>query len=325
MLDAAATRAALPVARVIDVMRDAMAAFASGDAYQPVRMVVQPPGIPGLGVLKPAHVGGSFDAFGFKSVTLFPGNADHGLDSVQGFVALLDPRTGVPLALLEGGVVTEVRTSAVSAVATDVLAHADAGDLALLGAGVQARGHLEAIAHVRDLRRVRVWNRTEKRARSLAEWGAERSLLIEVCDTPQAAVDGADLVCTVTSSPDPVLEGDWLAAGAHVNAVGAFTPDTREVDSEVVRRADVIVVDSRESMRAEAGDLLIPLEQGVLTEPFEPAELGEILTGARTGRASGDQITFYESLGLALQDVTAAAFAVGVAEAGGLGVEVAFP
>lgn len=325
VLDANATRTALPVGDVIDVMRDAMAAFASGEAYQPARMVVQPPGVPGLGVLKPAHVGGSFDAFGFKSVTLFPDNAQHGLDSVQGFVALLDPTTGVPLALLEGGVVTEIRTSAVSALATDVLARPDAGDLALLGAGVQARGHLEAISQVRELRRVRVWNRTEERARALAEFGTELGFEVEVCGTARGAVEDADIVCTVTSSPDPVLEGAWLAAGTHVNAVGAFTPETREVDGEVIARSDVIVVDSRESARAEAGDLLIALDDGVLTEPFEPAEIGELLTGAREGRTDQQQITFYESLGLALQDVTAAAFAVGVAGSKGLGVEVAFP
>lgn len=325
VLDADATRAALPVADVIGVMRGAMTAFASGEAYQPARMVVQPPGVSGMAVLKPAHVGGTFGGFGFKSVTLFPDNPGRGLDSVQGFVALLDPATGVPMALLEGGVVTEVRTAAVSALATDLLARRDAGDLALIGAGVQARSHLELIAQVRDLRRVRVWNRTAERGRALAEWAAKQGVDVEVCDSAGAAVEGADIVCTVTSSPVPVLEGSWLAPGVHVNAVGAFAPSTRELDSAVIARSDVIVVDSRESARAEAGDLLIPLAEGLLPDPFEPAELGELLTGTRAGRSDDRQISLYESLGLALQDVAAAAFAVGIAGTRGLGIEIPFP
>lgn len=319
VLDAAQVRAAFPVADAVRVMRETMAAHAAGQVHQPPRMLVRPPALDGLAMLKPAQVG---EAFGFKALTMFDGNRERGLETIQAFVALLDPETGVLRAILEGGVVTEIRTAAVSAVATEVLARADAGDLALVGAGVQARSHLLALAQVRDLRRVRVWNRTPERATEFTSWAAEHGFEVEACPSVRAAVTGADLVCTLTASPEPLVEAGWLAAGTHLNAVGAYTARTRELAAGVLGRAGVIAVDSREAAAADAGDLLLAQADGALPESFRPVELGELLTGVATGRTDGDQLTVFESLGLAIQDLAAAAFIVDRARADGSGADL---
>ncbi|WP_166353814.1 ornithine cyclodeaminase family protein [Phytoactinopolyspora limicola] len=315
-------RRAFPMADAVDVVRDAMRALAEGSAYQPLRMAVQPPALPGTALLKPAQVGSPTNAFGLKSVTIFPGNTDRGLDVVQGLVTLLDDQTGLPLALLEGGVVTEIRTSAASGVATDLLALPDAGDLALIGAGTQARGHLLAMAQVREVRRVRVWNRSAERAHRFRSWAEDEGFDVEIMASVRAAVDDADLVCTVTSAIDPLLDADWLRPGAHVNAVGAFRPDMRELHTNVLQRAGVVAVDSRESALAEAGDVLIPLDEQV---QLDLVELGELVVGGHAGRDDDDQITVFKSVGLAIQDVASAAFIYEQARSAGLGVDVNFP
>jgi len=326
ILNEQAVRAAFPMANAIEAMREVMLAHAQGHAYQPLRMVVQPPGVPGLGVIKPAATGTGTDvAMGLKVVTLFADNPQtHGLPAILGFVALQDPDTGAPVAILDGAVVTEIRTGAASAVATDLLANPGAGDLALFGAGVQARAHLAAMAEVRDLRRVRVWSRTRSSSERLAAWAAGAGFpTVEVCDAPADAAAGADLVCTVTTASEPVLDGDWVAPGCHVNAVGAFQPATRELATNLVTRAGAIVVDSRESASAEAGDLLLPIAEGAMARTDWP-ELGELLLGKGGGRTSDDEITIYESLGLAIQDVAAAARITSRAHELGLGVDVDF-
>ncbi len=325
ILDADAVRTALPMPAAVDVMRSAMRAFAEGKVYQPMRVVLQPPQLNGLTFLKAAVVAADEIAFGLKVITFFPDNPqDRGLPAISGFIALFDAENGSLVALLDGGVATEIRTGAVSAVATDVLARSDAGDLALIGAGVQARAHLAAMATVRTLRRIRVWNHNEARAKAFVAWAAEHGYDVEASATVREAVTGADLICTVTSSREPLLDRAWLAPGAHVNAVGAFEATTRELHTNVVANAHV-VVDSRDGASAAAGDLLIPIRERAIPSDVDFPEIGELLAGTRTqGRTTADDITVFESLGLALQDVAVAAHIVSVARDRNLGVEVPF-
>lgn len=306
----------------IALMRDTLAARAHGRTIQPPRTAIRPNGTATM-LAMPAWVADPA-ALGVKVVSVFPGNPARGLDTHQGAVLALDPGTGQVLAILEAGAVTAIRTAAVSAVATDLLATPDAGDLALLGAGAEARTHLAAMAAVRTLRRVRVWSRSTERARAFAESvGVPGVPPIDVMPSAEAAVRDASIICTLTASSTPVLAGAWLAPGAHINAVGAHTPDTRELDTDAVTGAR-IVVDARESALAEAGDLLIPLTEGRLRPADIHAELGEVITGARTGRASSTEITLFKSLGLGIEDVAAARHVVAEARRLGLGQEIAF-
>lgn len=325
ILHAAAVRKALTMRALIEALAKAIGAAAREGVSEPPRLAFRHGGAMRSAVVNVGYLSGERPAVGFKWAASYPGNAERGLDCVQGLVVLTDQATGVPLALVEGGVLTELRTAGVSAVATRALARADAGDLAVVGAGAQARAHLVAMNEVRTLRRVRLWNRTAARAEAFRAWAGVQGWRVEVMPTARAAVDGADLVCTCTASPEALIEGAWLAPGAHVNAVGAYRPDERELDSAVIARAAAIVVDSRASARAEAGDLLLPLAEGVLREPFEPAELGEVLAGDRPGRSVPDDVTVFKSLGVGLQDVAAAAAAYTRARELGLGVEVRFP
>ncbi|MEZ5332553.1 MAG: ornithine cyclodeaminase family protein [Thermoanaerobaculia bacterium] len=299
------------VGRVLDerealaAAEEAFEALARGDVVNPLRQAVFRPDRAGLVGSMPAFLADP-PTFALKVVTVFPGAHAAGLDSHQGAVLLFDGATGRPEAILEAGELTARRTAAASALATRELAREDAGDLALLGAGVQARAHLRAIAAVRSLRRVRVWNRTPERAAELALWARSTAgLRVEPVGSARAAVEGADLVCTLTASAQPILEGAWLAPGCHVNAVGSCTPRAREVDAGLIRRAR-IVVDSRESALAEAGDLLLAAANGAFDAGDIVAELAEVVAGRAAGRTAADEITLYESLGLAIEDLTAA-------------------
>ena len=323
VVDGDSVRSALPMPTAVEVMRSAFRAFARGQVYQPMRTVLEAPQLDGFLFLKPAVIGGDTRSFGLKVITFFPGNVKRGAPAISGFVALMDAESGALLALLDGGVVTEIRTGAVSGLATELLALPEAGDLAVIGAGVQARAHLDAMAAVRPLRRIRVWSRDGTGARAFVAWAAGRGFAVEACATVRETVIDADLVCTVTSSPAPLLDGAWLSPGAHVNAVGAFEAGTRELHTNLVANAR-IVVDSREEAAKAAGDLLIPIEEGALSSSFDFAELGEVLVGQREGRTSRDEITVFESLGLALEDVAAARHVVAVAREHGLGRDVPF-
>jgi ornithine cyclodeaminase len=288
---------------------------------QPLRTVVRPAGAAGVLALMPAYksrgdVGrdeerGDADgddgaAFGVKAICVFPANAARGMDAHQGCVMLFDGATGEPRAVLNASAITATRTAAVSAVATRALAREDAHDLAIIGAGVQARAHLEAIACVREIRRARVASRRFESAQKFAEEMKPRYRFpVEACETAEEAVGGADLIVTATTAREPVLRRAWIADGAHVNAVGTFSPQAREIDSETVV-ASRLYVDRRESALNEAGDLLIPLREGVINAGHIRAEIGEVLTGARRGRTSRTEITLFKSLGLAVEDLAAA-------------------
>jgi ornithine cyclodeaminase/alanine dehydrogenase-like protein (mu-crystallin family) len=282
-LDEEEVRRLLRIEDLIAAMRQAMIEFSEGKWNQPLRGVLLQHG--GFFGIMPA----SGDSMGIKMVTYYPGNAGSVHPTHMAVIALFDPKTGEPLALMDGRYLTEMRTAAVSAVATAALAARDAKVLTLLGAGVQARAHLELLPYVRQFQEVRIWNHNRERAERFAQEHRIKSMPLE------AAVRDADVVVTVTSSQQPILKGEWLKRGAHVNAVGASRPDWRELDDSAM--GNVIIVDSYEGARNESGDVIL---SGVT--PY--AELGEILNGSKLARAT--ETTVFKSLGMAVEDVAAA-------------------
>jgi ornithine cyclodeaminase len=324
VLTHAEVEALLPVADCIELMADALASLARGDAFQPLRTIVRPEGAAGLQALMPAYVGGVEPVFGLKVVGVFHGNVDLGMDAHQGAVLLFDGRTGALAAAMNAAAVTAIRTAAVSGVATRLLAREDARELAILGAGVQARTHLMAMAAVRHFARARVASRRRERCEALVREMAERlSFPLDVAPSNEAALRGADVVVTVTSSAEPVLRREWLADGAHLNVVGASQPGARETDSATMAAARLFC-DRRESLLNEAGDYLVPAREGLIGPDHVQAELGEVLIGARPGRTSPTEITLFKSLGLAIEDLAAAKELRARAQARGVGSHVAF-
>jgi ornithine cyclodeaminase len=244
-------------------------------------------------------------ALGIKVISVFPGNHGTGYESHQGFVLLFEAEHGSPVALIDAIAITAIRTAAVSGLATRLLARPDAADLAIIGSGTQARSHLEAMGAVRSLRRVRAWSPHRERLDAFVADAAEAGVTVEAAPDARSAVEDADMLCTVTAASMPVVEGAWLADGAHINAVGSSQPANRELDNEAVRRARLFV-DRRESTRNEAGDYLIPLREGAIGEDHIVAEIGEVAAGMADGRRSPEEITLFKSLGLAIEDLAAA-------------------
>jgi ornithine cyclodeaminase/alanine dehydrogenase-like protein (mu-crystallin family) len=276
----------LRMADLIPAMEKALIDFSEGKVTQPVRSVinVDPPG--GFLGLMPALTP---EGLGLKAVTFYPSNAEHGIPTHMATIFLVDPRTGRPLAIMDGRLITEMRTAAVSAAATKLLAVPDSKILAILGSGVQARSHVEALRLVRRFEEVRVWSPTKAHARQLAEEIGGTAVSAE------EAVRGADVVVTVTNSKTPVLKGSWLKPGCHVNAIGACRPDWRELDDEAM--ANTVFVDSREGALKESGDL-------ILSRAKIYTELGKALTGKILSHA--DETTIFKSLGMAVEDIAAA-------------------
>ncbi|HJZ87979.1 MAG TPA: ornithine cyclodeaminase family protein [Polyangia bacterium] len=308
----------LPMEGCIAAMAEALTALARGQAHQPLRSVFRPPDAPGFLGLMPAWRG----TFGLKAVCIFPDNPARGLDAHQGVVLLSSGETGQPLAVLDASAVTAIRTAAVSAVATRLLARGQAGDLALVGAGVQARAHVAAMAAVRPLRRIRLAARRPERARAFAA-SVAAPVPIEIADSVEAAVRDADLIVTATSAREPVVRREWISPGAHINAVGACVPSARELDDATVA-AGALFVDRRESTLAESGDYLFPARRGLIGPDHIRAEIGEVLAGLRPGRESEQDITIFKSLGLAIEDLAAAELCLRAARERGLGTRVVF-
>jgi ornithine cyclodeaminase len=299
-------RALLPMNECIEVMEGALRSVTDGTSVLPLRTVMRLDGTPNAFAAMPAVVGTGLGAsLGAKIITVFPGNDATPYDSHIGVVLLFDAGHGTLLAIADASTITSIRTAAVSGLATRLLAREDAHELALLGAGVLAMPHLEAVRCVRDIERVRVWSRSGDRARAFAE-RARKQLEVEVVvsGTAREAVEGADVVCTITAARTPVLEGAWLAPGVHVNAVGASLPAARELDTAAVVRSRLFV-DRRESALHEAGDFLIPRGEGAITDAHILGELGDLLAGTVKGRTGRDDITLFKSLGLAVEDVAA--------------------
>jgi ornithine cyclodeaminase/alanine dehydrogenase-like protein (mu-crystallin family) len=314
VLDQAQVEELLTMPACIELMEETLVALARDELYQPLRSVVRPPGAEGFMGLMPGHRGGEAAAFGLKVVCIFPGNPARGLDAHQGAVLLFDGETGEVRAIVNASAITAIRTAAVSAVATRALAREDARTLAILGAGVQAKSHVEALRALHDWDRIVVWSRTRAHAEQL---GAQ------VADTAEDALRDADVVCTTTTSREPIVRREWLKEGAHVNEVGSSIPTTRELDTATMAAA-ALFVDRRESTLNEAGDYLFAMRDGAIGPEHIRAELGELLVGGVPGRTSPDEITLFKSLGLAVEDLAAADYVYRRAQAAGIGSWVDF-
>ena len=305
IIDAATVTELLSMTECIAAMERAFRSLQAGNAVQPLRAVAWPAGGPGGIAAMPAYLGGPA-VMGAKVITVFPANRAAGLESHQGVVLLFDTEHGTLKAIVDASAITAIRTAAVSGLATRLLATTDATDLAILGTGTQAATHLEAMCAVRDIRSVRVWSRTVERARRFAHEQSQRhGISIVAVDSAREAVSGSSIICTVTASKIPVLEGAWLRKGAHVNAVGASVPSARELDAEAVAISTVFV-DRLESALHESGDILIAQAEGAIDNDHIKGDLGAVVTGEISGRGSPSEITLFKSLGLAIEDLAAA-------------------
>src|SRR5262245_6565524 len=315
--------------QAIDAMKQAFAAFSGGQAVVPPRTHLASPQHAGVSLIMPALVNDpdpAREALAVKVVSVFDKNSDQGLARIQAAVLVIDSATGRPEALLEGATLTALRTAAASGAATDLLARRNSRVMALFGAGVQARAHLEAMCAVRPLDEIRIFARTPERVAALIveiDMRGDPGIRLVAAASPAQALAGADIVCAATTSRTPIFADADLAPGVHINAVGSYTPDACEVPQETVRRA-LVVVDSRTAAGQEAGDLIQPLEAGLIDRNHIHAELGEIVLGRRPGRADERQITFFKSVGLAAQDAVAARHALANARGLKLGQEVAW-
>ncbi|MCH2465243.1 MAG: ornithine cyclodeaminase family protein [Gemmatimonadetes bacterium] len=306
-------RAAIDMPVAIDVMREAFGALAAGEATVPVRVVLETSH--GVSLFMPAHLK-ERDSAGVKIVSVNEGNAQSGLPVIHAVVIVLDTLTGCPIALMDGTWLTALRTGAVGGLAADLLARKDAATVALFGAGVQARTQLEAVRCVRDITEVRVVSRTTKSAQDLV--GELSGVDAISLDDPDEAVAGADIIITATSSSTPVFNGALVGPGTHVTGVGSFTTEMREVDATLVERARVIV-DHKEAALEEAGDIVGPIRDGLISEDVIAGEIGDIVLGRIAGRTEPEEITYFKSVGNAVQDVAVAARVLSVAEAEELG------
>ncbi len=297
----------LPMRECIDVMAGAFKMLASGNTLLPLRPIMWLPERVGALAMMPAYMK-DINAMGLKVLALFPGNHGTQYDSHQGAVLLCEATHGCLLAIMDATAITAIRTAAVSGLATQLLAREDADELAILGTGTQARTHLEAMLLVRKITRVRVWSRKAEHAQKFVEHESLRyQIKIDAVATAREAILDADIICTTTAAKEPVVLGEWLKPGAHINAVGACTPNTRELDTNAILKSHLIV-DRRESALHEAGDFIIPQNEGALDDTHIRGELGEVLLGQIYGRIAPEQITLFKSLGLAIEDLAAAQY-----------------
>jgi ornithine cyclodeaminase len=311
-------RIVLSMRDLIETMETALARFSSTDVTQPLRTVIEVGlqkafvGVMPASVNEPAMLG-------TKVVCVFGSNAAVGLPTHLATIVLLDPMTGELLSIMDGRFITEARTAAVSAVSVKHLARVESSRLAIIGSGVQARSHLEAIGIVRQIQEVRVWSRSpENRATFAREMRARTTATITIAASAAAAVDGADVIVLATASREPVVESRWVGNGAHICAVGACRPDQREMDTGLVARGRVFV-DSRAGALAEAGDIILPIKEGAIADTHIAGELGDVILGKIAGRRSADELTIFKSLGMAVEDVAAAHLAHLKAAERGLG------
>ena len=311
-------RELLDMESCIEAMAGVLAALQRQELSMPLRFVFRPTGTTSLMGFMPAHRAGGAPVFSLKEITISPGNSTRGMDPHQGAVLLHDGDTGELRALLNASAVTEIRTAAVSAVATRLLARPGSRVVAVLGAGVQGRSHIEAMRTALGDPEIRLWSRSPARAAALADETGVRHHL----DAHEACA-AADVVCACTSAREPVLSLEMLAPGAHVNAVGSSIPTTRELTAELVAAASLFV-DRRESTLNEAGDYLLAVEEAGIGPDHIKAELGELLEGIHPGRHKDTELTVFKSLGIAVEDLAAAELCVARARERGLGTEIEF-
>jgi len=311
-------RELLDMESCIEAMTEVLASLARGELYQPLRSIARPPDAGTLLGLMPAYRAEPASAYALKEIVVVPTNPARGLDTHMGGVLLHDGETGELVAMMNASPITEIRTAAVSAVATRAFARPGAGRVAILGSGAQARGHVHAMRAVLGDPEIRIWSRNEDAAEQLAgEVGAI------VAPSVDAALFGAEVVCTTTAATEPIVEKRWLASGAHVNAVGSCFPTTRELDTETVAHSSFFT-DRRESCLNEAGDFILAVAEGAVGPEHIKAELGEVLAGMHPGREHEDELTVFESLGIAVEDLASAELVVRRARERGVGTEVAF-
>jgi ornithine cyclodeaminase len=296
--------ARLSMRDTIDVVQRAFIEHAHGRAVFPLRSVAMAES--GLLGAMPGSIRGEHAALGAKLVTVFSGNAARGAHTHNAVIILFSPETGDPLALMDGRYITEIRTAAVSAIASRALARPEASTVAILGTGVQARAHIEAMRTLESITSIRIWGRDFDKAAALAKRETEGGIPVHAVATIGEACHSADIVCTVTATAEPVLSAGDIAPGTHINAVGACTPRARELTAELVGQTR-IVCDSREGALAEAGDIILAMRDGALPAQPEISVLGDVLAGKTVGRTSVAQITLFKSLGVAIEDLACAA------------------
>lgn len=298
----------LPMKECITVMREALIKLASGEVHQPLRTIIRPPGAAGVMGLMPSYVSGDHAAYGLKAICVFPGNPAKGKDAHQGAVLLFSAEIGELLAMMNASAITSIRTAAVSGVATDLLAREDACKLAIIGAGVQARSHLDAMSQVRPIKRCRIASRNFEHARQFTdEMRRSFPFPIEPVETVEKALEDADLIVTATTAKEPIVKRESISPGVHLNLVGSSVPTAREVDTATIA-ASTLFVDRRESTINEAGDYIIAAREGAIGPDHIRAEIGEVLTGQKEGRTSPEEVTLFKSLGLAIEDLACAEY-----------------
>lgn len=311
ILSAEDVRQSLPMNVAIEAMKTAYSQFSSNQAKVPLRSRIDVATQQGVSLFMPALLGET-NELAVKIVSVFPNNLERGEPTIYALVIVLDASSGRPLAVLEGGSLTAIRTGAASGAATDVLARPDSKTVAIFGSGVQARTQLEAVCTVREIEDVWVFSLDRPGLDAfIAEMTGSGPIpaQVKIAKDPDQAVEGADIICTATTSTTPVFTAENVKAGTHINAIGSFTPEMQEIDPAILTQAR-IVVDSREAVLAETGDLIIPIDQGLLSEDAIQAELGEILNGTEPGRTGPDEITLFKSVGIAVQDTAAAGRAI---------------
>lgn len=311
----------LPITDLIAAMESALAKFSAGDVLQPVRSVLMVGPTKAYFGLMPAYVPAPA-SLGAKLVTVFGENHAKGLPSHLATILLLDPDTGSLIALMDGRYITEARTAAVSAVSARFLARPNASTVAIIGSGVQARSHLEALQHVRQLEQVRIWSpRQHSRQQFVDDMSPRVPVPITACGSAEEAVRGADLIVLVTSSKTPVIMDGWVSPGAHVMCIGACRPDQREMDPNLVKRGRLFV-DSRAAALVESGDVVMNIAAGLFDPSHIRGEVGELVLGRVNGRASDSDVTIFKSLGMAVEDVVAADLVFRRASESGAGTEL---
>jgi ornithine cyclodeaminase len=323
VLRTAEVRALLPMRDCIELMRRAMIALSEGRTVVPLRSVMAMPDARGMLGNMPGYLADP-ECFGVKLVSLMPHNKPPLYSSHLGLVLLFEAEHGCPVAILDAAEITAIRTAAASGLATRLLARPDAVDLAILGAGEQARSHLEAMLAVRPLRRVRVWARDRGKAEVFAATeGARHGVAIETTESVPEAVEGADIICTLTKAREPILLGNMISHGAHLNVVGSSIASAAEIDTAAVVRSRFFV-DCRNSTVNEGGEYLRALRSGAISEAHIAAEIGEVANATKPGRTSNEQVTLYKSLGVAPQDLASAHYVLEKARAAGIGQIIEF-
>ncbi len=295
----------IDIDELIAALEQAHIQYSTGKAVMPVRLVVPLPQIQGRITSMPGYLNED-KALGMKVVTYFQDNPKQNLPAILATIMLFSSDTGKMIAAMDGGYITAIRTACASALATRTLANPETPVLGILGAGVQARAHIQALTRVRKLSRIKLYSPSGKSARSIKQ-DLEKpcAIPIEVVDSAQAAVRDSDLLVTVTTAKEPIVQAEWLKPGVHINAVGSHRPDLREIDGATLKRAKV-VVDSRDAVMAECGDILLALKEQSIGAADIHGEIGEVLAGAKAGRSSPSEVTLYKSVGIAIQDVAAA-------------------